>query len=95
MRVNGSAVSDTPTLSTDATLSALSVTGGGSELITDFASDTTNYPVSVANGVDEVTFALTTNHSGATVQYLGPGAVTLTDADDMEDGFQVERWTWA
>ena len=79
----------TPPPSTDATLSALSVTGGGSELITNFASDTTNYPVSVANDVDEVTFALTTNHSGATVQYLGRGAVTLTDADDMEDGFQV------
>ena len=79
----------TPPPSTDATLSALSVTGGGSELITDFASDTTNYPVSVANGVDEVTFALTTNHAGATVDYLGHGAVTLTDADDMEDGFQV------
>ncbi len=79
----------TPPPSTDATLSALSVTGGGSELITDFASGTTNYPLSVANGVDEVTFAPTTNHAGATVQYLGRGAVTLTDADDMEDGFQV------
>ena len=79
----------TPPPSTDATLSALSVTGGGSELITDFASGTTNYPLSVANGFDEVTFAPTTNQAGTTVQYLGRGAVTLTDSDDMEDGFQL------
>ena len=79
----------TPPPSTDATLSALSVTGGGSELITDFASGTLDYSASVANSVDEVTFALTTNHAGATVEYLDAEVVTLTDADDMEDGFQI------
>ena len=79
---------DLPAVSTDATLSALSVTGGGSELVTNFASGTTVYTASVANGVEEATFAPTTNHTGATVRYV-KGIEELTDADDMEDGFQV------
>ena len=80
------------TLSTDATLSALSVTGGGSELVTNFASDTTVYTASVANGVEEVTVTATKNHTGATITYLlgaGGTQVEIEDADEMEDGFQV------
>ena len=80
----------TPPPSTDATLSALSVTGGGSELITDFTSGTLDYSASVGNSVDEVTFAPTTNHGEATVQYFDAEVRVLTDADDMEDGFQIE-----
>ena len=79
----------TPPASTDATLSALSVTGGGSELVTNFASDTYAYTASVASSVDEVTFAATTNHGEATVRYL-KGTDVLTDADSTDDGFQVE-----
>ena len=91
VRLNGTAVSDTPTLSTDATLSALSVTGGGSELVT-FASGTYTYTASVANGVEEVTVAPVTNHASATVGYLLGDAGDeddLEDADAMEDDFQV------
>ena len=78
---------DLPMVSTDATLSALSVTGGGSELVTNFASDTYAYTASVASGVEEVTFA-PTKHAEATVRYL-KGTDVLTDADGTDDGFQV------
>ena len=77
--------------STDATLSGGTVTGGGTTLVT-FASDTTTYTASVANSVDEVTVAPTTNHASSTVEYLLGDAGDeddLEDADDMEDGFQV------
>ena len=76
----------------DATLSALSVTGGGSELVTNFASGTTSYTASVANGVEEVTVTLTKGHASATVEYLlgdDGNEDDLEDADDMEAGFQV------
>ena len=75
------------TLSTDATLSALSVTGV--TLDPSFASDTYAYTASVANDVEEVTFETTTNHASATVRYL-KGTDELTDEDGTEDGFQVE-----
>ena len=70
----------TPMLSTDATLSGLSL-GTGVTLSPAFASGTVTYTASVANSVDEVTVTPTTNHASATVEIL--------DADDMEDGFQV------
>ena len=75
-------------LSTDATLSALSL-GTGVTLSPTFASGTNDYTASVANSVDEVTVTPTTNHASATVEYLDAGGMVLTDADDMEDGFQV------
>ena len=88
IRINGSAVGGgTPSVSTDATLSALSVTGV--TLDPTFASETTAYTASVANSVDEVTFAPTTNHASATFRYL-KGTDELTDADGTEDDFQVE-----
>ena len=88
IRVNGTTVGGgTPMLSTDATLSGGTVKAGSTTLVT-FASGTTSYTASVANNVEEVTFAPTTNHGEATVRYL-KGTDVLTDADSMDDGFQV------
>ena len=90
IRVNGTAAGvDTPTLSTDATLSALSL-GTGVTLDPSFDSDTYSYTASVANSVDEVTVAPTTNHGEADVEYLDSSDATLADADSMEDGHQVD-----
>ena len=83
--VTRGAATDTP--STDATLSALSVTGV--TLDPAFASDTYAYTASVANDVEEVTFATTENHASATVRYL-KGTDELTDEDGTEDDFQVD-----
>ena len=89
IRVNGSAASgDTPPLSTDATLSALSL-GTGVTLSPAFASGMVTYTASVANSVDEVTVTPTTNHASATVEILDTDDKELDDADDMEDDFQV------
>ena len=52
-----------------------------------FASGTTSYTASVANNVEEVTFA-PTHHASATVRYL-KGTDVLTDAASTDDGFQV------
>ena len=78
------------TLSTDATLNALSVTGGGSELITAFVSERYAHTVSVANSVDEVTVTLTTTDSDATFEYLDSSDATLADADTNTAGHQVD-----
>ena len=80
---------DTPVPSSDATLSALSVTGGGSELITGFASDTYAYTASVASGVGEATVAATATDSNATVQYRTVLNVALPDANGTKAGHQV------
>ena len=79
---------DTPTLSTDATLSGLSL-GTGVTLSPAFASGTATYTASVANSVDEVTVTPTTNHASATVEILDTDDNELDDADDVEDDFQV------
>ena len=89
IRVNGSAASgDPPLLSTDATLSGLSL-GTGVTLSPAFASGTDTYTASVANSVDEVTVTPTTNHASATVVFLDTDDNELNDSDDMEDDFQV------
>ena len=91
LRVNGSAASgedDPPPLSTDATLSGLSL-GTGVTLSPAFASGTDTYTASVANSVDEVTVTPTTNHASATVEILDTDDNELNDSDDMEDDFQV------
>ena len=75
------------TLSTDATLSALSVTGV--TLDPSFASDTYAYTASVANDVEEVTVAPTTNHADATFEYLDSSDAALADADTNTAGHQV------
>ena len=89
IRINGSAASgDPPPLSTDATLSGLSL-GTGVTLSPAFASGTDTYTASVANSVDEVTVTPTTNHASATVEILDTDDNELDDADDVEDDFQV------
>ena len=59
-------------LSTDATLSALSL-GSGVTLIPTFASSTAAYTASVANSVSEVTVTPTTNHASADSRNSGRG----------------------
>ena len=86
MAVRGSAVGGT--LSTDATLSALSVTAR-LPLMT-FVSGTTSYATSVKHDVDEVKVAATTNDSNATFEIQDASDMTLTDADISANGFQVE-----
>ena len=83
--VNGyaGAVFDT----TDATLSALSVSGA--TLSPAFAAATTTYHAVVANSVTQVTITETTSETTATVEYLDDSDATLTDADTMTAGLQV------
>ena len=78
----------TGTPSSDATLSGLTVTAGGTDLVT-FASGTTTYASSVANDVDEVTVTAMTTDSGAMFEYLDGDDATLTDADTSDPGHQV------
>ena len=72
---------------TDATLSALSVSGA--TLSPAFAAATTNYHAVVANSVNQVTITETTSESTATVEYLDSSDATLTDADTMTADLQV------
>ena len=83
--IKGTAVGGT--LSSDATLSGLTVTAGGTDLVT-FASGTTTYAASVANDVAEVTVTAMTTDSGATIEYLDGDDATLTDAG-TDAGHQV------
>ena len=85
MAVRGSAVGGT--LSTDATLSALSVTADSS--LMTFVSGTTSYTTSVNHNVDEVNVAATTNDSNATFEIQDASDMTLADADSSANGFQV------
>ena len=75
-------------LSSDATLSALTVTAGGTDLVT-FASGTTDYTPTVENDVAEVTVTAMTTDSGATIEYLDGDDATITDADTAKDDLQV------
>ena len=85
----GTITNNDGTLSTDATLSALSVTGGGSELVTNFASGTATYTASVANSVDEVTVTPTTNDASADGEIQDADGNALADADTNAAGHQV------
>ena len=78
--------------STDATLRALAVNDGTSDLTLTpaFASGTTEYAVSAANDVAQVTVTLTVNHAGAEVEYLDGDDNKLDDADGNTAGHQVE-----
>ena len=67
--------------SSDASLSALSLSGV--TLSPDFASATTGYTASVANGVSSTTVTATKNHAAASV------LITPTDADASAAGNQV------
>ena len=75
------------TASTDATLSALSVSG--TTLSPTFAAATTTYHAVVANSVSQVTITETTSETMATVEYLDDSDATRTDADTMTAGLQV------
>ena len=68
---------------TDATLIALMVNDGSSDLTLTpaFASGTYAYAVSVANAVDEVTVTPTTNQAAATIAWLDADDNALDDAD--------------
>ena len=70
------------------TLSGLSL-GTGVALNPVFESGTTAYTASVRNAVAELTVTPTKAAASATIDYLDESDVTLADADDMEDGFQV------
>ena len=72
---------------TDATLSALSVSG--TTLSPAFDAATTSYHAVVANSVSQVTITETTSESTATVEYLDGSDATRTDADTMTAGLQV------
>ena len=72
---------------TDATLSALSVSGA--TLSPAFDAGTTSYHAVVANAVSQVTITETTSESTATVEYLDGSDATRTDADTMTAGLQV------
>ena len=85
--VKGTAVGG-GTPSSDATLSALTVTAGGTDLVT-FASGTTDYTAMVANDVAEVTVTAMTTDSGAAIEYLDGDDMTLEDADTGVTDLQV------
>ena len=75
------AAENQPPTSTDATLSALSLSGF--TLSPSFAADTLTYTASVGNDVASTTVTAAANHDGATV------AIVPADADDTADGHQV------
>ena len=75
------------TLSTDATLSALSL-GSGVTLSPTFASGTATYTALVASSVDEVTVTATENHASADVEIQDADGNALADAGTA-DGHQV------
>ena len=76
------------TLSTDATLSGLSL-GTGVTLSPTFASGTATYTASVANSVDEVTVTATENHASADFEIQDADGNALADADTNAAGHQV------
>ena len=79
---------ETPAVTvTDATLSALSVSVA--TLSPAFAAATTDYSMTVANAVSQVTITATTSESTATIEYLDGSDATRTDADTMTAGLQV------
>ena len=78
--------------STDATLSALTLedaNGNAIALDPTFASAKKGYTASVANDVDKITIAPTTNDDGATVEYLDGGDNAVADEDTIAGGLQV------
>ena len=80
-----------PLESTDATLSALVVEDGTSDLTLTptFAPGTTSYAVSVGYAVDEVTVKPSKSDDNATVEYLDASDNALADADATERGQQA------
>ena len=75
-------------LSTDATLSGLSLSEGTLDPV--FASGTTSYTASVGNTVSSITVTPTKNDGNAGVEYLDEDDGTLEDADGNTQGLQVD-----
>ena len=77
-------------LSTDATLSALTVNDGSSDLTLtpSFAPDTSGYAADVDAAIDTVTLTATVNHSGASVTSVLLMGNSITDTD-FSDGITV------
>ena len=79
--------------STDATLRSLALSDASDDsdipLRPAFASDTTSYTALVANRVDKITIAPTTNNNAARVAYLDGNDTLISDADTMKNGRQV------
>ena len=73
-------------VTTDATLSGLSVSG--TTLSPTFHAATTSYQAPVANAVSQGTITAMTSETTATVEYLDGSDNTLTDADAMTSEFQ-------
>ena len=78
-------------LSTDATLSGLTVYDGSSNLTLSpsFASGTEAYTASAAYDIATVTVTATKNQADATIAWLDASDATLADADAMASGRQV------
>ncbi len=74
--------------STDATLSDLTVTAGGTDLVT-FASGTFTYTAMVDSTVAVVTVTATKTETNATIEYLDGSDMMLDDADTGTAGHQV------
>ncbi len=90
LRIIVSGYANTVADATDATLSALSVSGA--TLSPAFGAATTTYSATVANSVNQVTITETKSETTATVEYLEFREAldnTLTDADTMTAGLQV------
>ena len=80
------------TSTNDATLSSLVLNDGTNDLILTptFATDTTSYAASVANAVSQITVTPTKGDTDASVEYLDASEATITDADGMTPGQQVD-----
>ena len=86
------AVEGTAVDNTDATLSALSVSGA--TLSPTFSKQTTAYKTeAVANSVTQVTITPKTSQSGSTIAYRNEADNTITDASSGTDGFQLNLVT--
>ena len=86
--VPAAANNSTVVASTDATLSDLTVTAGGTDLVT-FASGTFDYSAMVGTAVAVVTVTATKTETNATIEYLDGSDVMLDDADTGTAGHQV------
>ena len=78
--------------STDATLSGLELKDDAGSAITltpAFASVTTDYAVTAAAGVDEITIIPAVTYSNATYEIQNGSGTGLVDADSNENDFQV------
>ena len=78
---------------TDATLRALALEDASDNsavtLVPGFLADTLSYTAEVGNGVDEITVKPTVNQGDAAFVFLDEDGAELTDADTLQDDFQV------